>query len=148
MPRPNHPSPLKSQMVHPFLFLDMISPSYKRISFSVEIQGVTLNASRLLVNVGRRFVISCTVIGGPDDLDITWFKAGKVIGLSHRTKVETEVRRSRLSVRDVMAEDEGSYICQAKYAIRSLQNRVSKRLKFRQSTPLCMRCNFNCKTKV
>ena len=62
------------------------------------------------------------MIGGPDDLNITWFKAGNEIGLSHRTKVETQVRRSRLSVRDVRAEDEGAYICQAKYANRSLQN--------------------------
>ena len=58
------------------------------------------------------------MIGGPDDLTITWLKAGKEIGLSHRTKVETQVRRSQLSVRDVMAEDEGTYICQAKYANR------------------------------
>ena len=82
------------------------------------IQGVTLNASLLLLNVSDKFSISCTVIGGPDDLTITWLKAGQEIGLSHRTKVETQVRRSQLSVRDVMAEDEGTYICQAKYANR------------------------------
>lgn len=132
MPISNHPrhpqksngSPLKSSLVVDcLLFLGMINPSYKRISFSLEIQSVILNASRLLLNVGGKFVISCTVIGGPDDLNITWFKAGKEIGLSHRTKVGTRVRRSRLSVRDVMAEDEGAYICQAKYANRSFQNR-------------------------
>lgn len=103
----------------------MVSPCYKRISFPLGIQGVTLNTSYLPVDVSGKFVISCTVIGGPDDLNITWFKAGKVIGLSRRTKVETEVRHSRLTVRDVMAEDEGDYICQAMYANRSLQNRDS-----------------------
>lgn len=113
-----------SIIVYCLLFLGIINPSYKKsITFSLEIQGVILNASRLLLNVTGKFVISCTVIGGPDDLTITWLKAGKEIGLSHRTKVETQVRRSRLSVRNVTAEDEGAYICQAKYAIRSLQNR-------------------------
>lgn len=146
-PKPIHPSFLDCQMIRPILFLGMISLYH--ISFSLEIQGVTLNASRELVNVGRNFAIRCTVTGGPDDLSITWLKAGKVIGLSHRTKVEGKVRRSRLSVRDVMAEDEGAYICQAKYAKRSLQNRqlvfhpISKHFKFRQSTSLRTSCNFN-----
>ncbi|KAL9980408.1 hypothetical protein ACROYT_G008996 [Oculina patagonica] len=76
-------------------------------------QGVTLSASHLLVNVSGKFVINCTVYGGPNDLIITWFKAGTVIGLSHRTKVETGLRHSRLTVRDVMAEDQGNYTCQA-----------------------------------
>ena len=137
----------------PLTVLGMISPFNKHISFSLEIQGVTLNASRELVNVGRNFAISCNVTGGPDDLNITWLKAGKVIGLSHRTKVEGKVRRSRLSVRDVMAEDEGAYICQARCAKRSLQNRelvfhrISKHFKFRQSTSLRTRCNFNLSSK-
>ena len=65
------------------------------------------------MNVSGKFDINCTVIGGADDLNIMWFKAGKVIGLTHRTKVETKVRHSRLTVRDVMAEDEGDYVCQA-----------------------------------
>ena len=65
------------------------------------------------MNVSDNFDINCTVIGGPDDLSITWSKAGKVIGLSHRTKVETGLRHSRLTVRDVVAEDEGDYVCQA-----------------------------------
>lgn len=113
-----------SIIVYCLLFLGIINPSYKKsITFSLEIQGVILNASRLLLNVTGKFAISCTVIGGPDDLTITWLKAGKEIGLSHRTKVETQVRRSRLSVRNVTAEDEGAYICQAKYANRGLQNR-------------------------
>lgn len=153
MPKPIHPSPLDCQMIRPLLFLGMISLCH--ISFSLEIQGVTLNASRELVNVGRNFVIRCNVTGGPDDLSITWLKAGKVIGLSHRTKVEGKVRRSRLSVRDVMAEDEGAYICQAKYAKRSLQNQrqlvfhpISKHFKFRQSTSLRTHCNFNFSSKV
>jgi len=93
------------------------------ISFSLEIQDVILNGSRLPLKVGDKFSISCNVIGGPDDLNITWFKGGKEIGLSHRRKVETQIRRSRLSVRDVMAEDEGTYICQAKYANISFINR-------------------------
>ncbi|KAL9981868.1 hypothetical protein ACROYT_G010630 [Oculina patagonica] len=78
-----------------------------------DLQNVTLSASHLRLNVSGKFVINCTVIGGPNDLDITWFKADKVIGLSHRTKVETGLRHSRLTVRDVMAEDEGNYTCQA-----------------------------------
>ena len=114
-PPPSRPS---SILVHCLLFLGIINSSYKRIAFSLAIQGVTLNASRLPLNVSGKFAISCTVIGGPDDLTITWLKAGQEIGLSHRTKVETQVRRSQLSVRDVMAEDEGTYICQAKYANR------------------------------
>jgi len=98
------------------------------LSLSLEIQGVILNASRLLLKVGGKFSMSCSVIGGPDDLNITWFKGGKEIGLSHRTKVETQVRRSRLSVRDVMAEDKGIYICQAKYANISFVNRMFHRI--------------------
>ena len=88
------------------------SASHPGFSF-LGIQSVTLSASNLRVNVSGNIVISCTVIGGPVDLNITWFKAGKTIGLSHRTKVETGVRHSRLTVRDVKAEDEGVYICQA-----------------------------------
>ena len=90
-----------------------MSPSIFALSGQSPPQSVTLNASHLLVNVSSKFVINCTVIGGPDDLNIRWFKAGKVIGLSHRTKVETGVRHSRLTVRDVMTEDEGDYVCQA-----------------------------------
>lgn len=74
---------------------------------------MTLQASHLMVNVTARFVINCAVIGGPPDLQITWSKGGNVIGLTHRTKVESGVGRSRLTVRDVMASDDGVYVCQA-----------------------------------
>ncbi|XP_058959688.2 uncharacterized protein [Pocillopora verrucosa] len=77
------------------------------------IQSVTIQASHLMVNVTGRFVINCTVIGGPPDLQITWSKGGNIIGLSHRTKVETNRGYSRLTVRDAMASDEGVYVCQA-----------------------------------
>ena len=77
------------------------------------IQSVTIRASHLMVNVTGRFVINCTVIGGPPDLQITWSKGGNIIGLSHRTKVETNRGYSRLTVRDAMASDEGVYVCQA-----------------------------------
>ena len=74
-----------------------------------------VNASSLSVNVGGRIVVNCTVIGGPQDLKITWFKGNKLIGLTHRTKVDTGLRYSLLTIRDVMAEDEGNYSCQARY---------------------------------
>ena len=74
--------------------------------------SVALKASHSLVNVSGRTVINCTVIGGPEDLNITWFKAGKVIDLSHRTKVDTGVRHSLLTVTKITEADEGAYICQ------------------------------------
>ncbi|XP_022786826.1 adhesion G protein-coupled receptor L3-like isoform X1 [Stylophora pistillata] len=77
------------------------------------IQNVTIQASHLTVNVTGRFVINCTVIGGPPDLLITWSKGGNIVGLSHRTKVETNGGYSRLTVRSVVASDEGVYVCQA-----------------------------------
>ena len=73
-----------------------------------------VNASSLTVNVGDRIVINCTVIGGPQDLEITWFKGNKLIGLTHRTKIDTGSPYSLLTIRDVMAEDEGNYSCQAR----------------------------------
>ena len=60
-----------------------------------------------------RIVLFCFVIGGPKNLSITWYKAGKVIGLTHRTKVDTVLRHSNLTIRDVMPEDEGNYTCNA-----------------------------------
>ena len=68
-----------------------------------------------MLNVRDKIVISCAVIGGPDDLSITWFKAGNVIGLTQRTKVETSFRRSLLTIRNVMAQDEGNYTCNARW---------------------------------
>ena len=73
---------------------------------------MTLKASQSLVNVSGGTVINCTVIGGPEDLNITWFKAGKLIGLSHRTKVDTGVRHSLLTVTKITEADEGAYFCQ------------------------------------
>ena len=82
--------------------------------FSAGIENVTVSASSLLLNVSDKVVINCTVIGGPDDLNITWFKGNTVIGLTQRTKVETRLRRSLLTIRDVVAEDEGNYTCVAR----------------------------------
>ncbi|CAH3016664.1 unnamed protein product, partial [Porites evermanni] len=82
------------------------------------IQNVMVNASTLIVYVGDRIVINCTVIGGPQDLEITWFKGNKLIGLTHRTKVDTGSPYSLLTIRDVMAEDEGNYSCQASKGIQ------------------------------
>ena len=73
-----------------------------------------MTASKSEVNVGSRITVACVVIGGPDSLNITWTKGGNLIGLSHRTKVETKKRHSNLTVRDVMAEDAGKYRCQAR----------------------------------
>ena len=67
--------------------------------------------------------MSCYVIGGPNDLNIAWYKAGKVIGLTHRTKVVTELRRSTLTIRDVLAEDEGNYTCYAAWVLYFLRGR-------------------------
>ena len=64
-----------------------------------------------------KIVLSCYVIGGPNDLNITWYKASQVIGLTQRTKVETELRHSTLTIRDVLAEDEGNYTCYAAWVL-------------------------------
>ena len=87
------------------------------ISFFIGIQNVTVNASSSRVNVTGKIVLSCYVIGGPTDLNITWYKASQVIGLTQRTKVETEFRHSTLTIRDVLAEDEGNYICSAAWVL-------------------------------
>ena len=78
------------------------------------IKSLHMTASKSEVNVGSRIIVACVVIGGPDSLNITWTKGGNLIGLSHRTKVETKKRHSNLTVRDVMAEDAGKYRCQAR----------------------------------
>lgn len=79
-------------------------------------QGLNLSASKSMLKVGSVIVISCTVIGGPISLNITWFKEGEKIVLSHRRKITTVKHqyKSRLTIRDVMAEDEGEYHCQAR----------------------------------
>lgn len=68
-----------------------------------------------------KIVLSCYVIGGPTDLNITWYKASQVIGLTQRTKVETEFRESTLTIRDVLAEDEGNYTCYAAWVFYFLR---------------------------
>ena len=79
-------------------------------------QALNLNASKLMLKVGSVIVISCTVIGRPISLNITWFKEGEKIVLSHRRKINTDEHRyqSRLTIRNVMAQDEGEYHCQAR----------------------------------
>jgi len=74
---------------------------------------MTLSKSK--VNVGSRITITCVAIGGPDNPNITWAKGGNLIGLSHRTKVETRARHSNLTIRNVIAEDAGNYRCQARW---------------------------------
>ena len=78
--------------------------------------GLNLNASKSMLKVGSVIVINCTVIGGPISLNITWFKEGEKIVLSHRRKITTDEHRnrSRLTIRNVMAQDEGEYHCQAR----------------------------------
>ena len=78
-------------------------------------QGLNLNASKSMLKVGSVVVINCTVIGGPISLNITWFKEGEKIVLSHRRKITTTVEhQSLLTIRNVMAQDEGEYHCQAR----------------------------------
>ena len=81
---------------------------------SLGIQGLNLNASKSMLKVGSVIVISCTVIGGPISLNITWFKEGEKIVLSHRRKITTVEHQSRLTIRNVMAQDEGEYHCRAR----------------------------------
>ena len=94
---------------------------YLTIFFLIGIQNVTVITSIRRVKVTERIVMSCFVIGGPNDLNITWYKAGQVIGLTHRTKVETELRNSTLIIRDVLAEDEGNYTCYAAWVFYFLR---------------------------
>ena len=77
--------------------------------FLIEIQNVTVILSRVF----HRIVISCFVIGGPDNLTITWYKASQVIGLTNRIKVETKLRNSTLTIQEVSEDDEGNYTCYA-----------------------------------
>ena len=81
---------------------------------SLGIQGLNLNASKSLLKVGSVIEMKCAVIGGPISLNITWFKEGEKIVLSHRRKITTVERKSRLTIRNVMAQDEGKYYCQAR----------------------------------
>ena len=77
-------------------------------------KGLNLNASKSMVKVGSVIVINCTVIGGPISLNITWFKEDEKIVLSHRRKISTHEHQSHLKIRNVMAQDEGEYHCQAR----------------------------------
>ena len=95
--------------------------------FPIGILNVTIITSSRRVNVTDRIVMSCFVIGGPNDLKITWYRASQVIGLTHRTKVETEFRQSNLTIRDVLTEDEGNYTCYAAwvfYFLRGLDGEI------------------------
>ena len=76
--------------------------------------GLNLNASKSMLKVGSVIVINCTVIGGPISLNITWFKGGEKVVLSHRRKINTVKNQSLLTIRNVMAQDEGEYHCQAR----------------------------------
>ena len=89
--------------------------------FLIGILNVTIITSSRRVNVTDRIVMSCFVIGGPNDLNITLYKASQVIGLTHRTKVESEFRQSNLTIRDVLAEDEGNYTCYAAWVLYFLK---------------------------
>ena len=76
--------------------------------------SIHLNTSESVVKVGSTIEITCTVFGGPMKLNITWFKAGKMIVLSHRRKVSIKEHQSLLTIRNVMVQDEGEYYCQAR----------------------------------
>ncbi|XP_074637127.1 uncharacterized protein LOC141895246 isoform X2 [Acropora palmata] len=89
-----------------------------KMTIEPEIQNVTVILSRVF----HRIVISCFVIGGPDNLTITWYKASQVIGLTNRIKVETKLRNSTLTIQEVSEDDEGNYTC---YAAKGIQNRAS-----------------------
>ncbi|KAK2547207.1 Adhesion G protein-coupled receptor L3 [Acropora cervicornis] len=80
-----------------------------KMTIEPEIQNVTVILSRVF----HRIVISCFVIGGPDNLTITWYKASQVIGLTNRIKVETKLRNSTLTIQEVSEDDEGNYTCYA-----------------------------------
>jgi len=90
------------------------TPSVTTTPNLLGIKGLHLTAYKSKVNVGSRITITCVVIGGPDNPNITWTKGENLIGLSHRTKVETRKRHSNLTIRDVMAKDAGRYRCQAR----------------------------------
>ena len=79
--------------------------------FLIEIENVTVIPSSR--RVFHTIVISCFVIGGPDNLTITWYKASQVIGLSNRIEVETKLRNSTLTIQGVSEDDEGNYTCYA-----------------------------------
>ncbi|XP_044174181.1 adhesion G-protein coupled receptor G4-like [Acropora millepora] len=91
-----------------------------KMTIEPEIQNVTVIPSSR--RVFHRIVISCFVIGGPDNLTITWYKASQVIGLSNRIEVETKLRNSTLTIQGVSEDDEGNYTC---YAAKGIQNRAS-----------------------
>ncbi|XP_068752097.1 uncharacterized protein [Montipora capricornis] len=93
-----------------------------KMTIEPEIQNVTVIPSSRRVNVTHTIVISCFVIGGPNDLTITWYKASQVIGLTYRIQVETKLRNSTLTIQDVSEEDEGNYTC---YAAKGIQNWAS-----------------------
>lgn len=97
-------------------------------------QGLNLNTSKSMLKVGSVIVISCTVIGGPISLNITWFKEGEKIVLSHRRKITTVEHQSCLTIRNAMAQDEGEYHCQARYTFFSLL----KLLLFRYGAVVCV----------
>ena len=88
-----------------------------KVIFSPGTQSLKINASKLIVNVGGRTEIICSVNGWPVLPNITWFKEGKVIRQSSHTKVETFGYRSLLTLRDVKSKDDGEYHCQARYIV-------------------------------
>lgn len=103
------------------------------------IDSVTINTSKLTVEVGSRIEISCDVIGWSANLIITWFKADKVIRKSSRTKVEIRGRNSLLTIRNVSPKDEGEYRCQARYTVKLITPWIKKALS-RIRTARCVKC--------
>ena len=95
----------------------VIKKNSVRLFFFSDIQNVLINASDVVVNVSGRIILTCTVIGGPADLSILWYKdvqeVPQLIEPNNRTKIQSKTRYSKLIIRNVRPNDWAKYRCVA-----------------------------------
>lgn len=80
--------------------------------FSVPPKLAPFHASVVLLNVGDRASITCSVVKGDTPLTITWRKDGRSLDPAHRVQVtQVDQYNSILVIESLQADHTGNYSC-------------------------------------
>lgn len=80
--------------------------------FSVPPKLAPFHASVVLLNVGDRASITCSVVKGDTPLTITWRKDGRSLDPAHRVQVtQVDQYNSILVIENLQADHTGNYSC-------------------------------------